>query len=141
MVNRMPVCSKVQGQEIDTKLKSYIIFRHRGICESSDCSFYIRSVTLTIPGKSINLYYILLLRLQAKLPTILVRHPQKVTVFLQHGVFSVSMADLTSVAKLIPDNAWCLVDSNQMLQGVPLSITETPSFILQAARSRIDHIQ
>ncbi|KAK0189693.1 hypothetical protein F5146DRAFT_635503 [Armillaria mellea] len=123
VVNRMPICSK--GRK-STQLKGYIVLRHRGI------------------GKSIFLYYIWLSRLQAKQakqPTILVRHPQKVTVFLQHGVFSVSMADLTSVAELIPDNTWCLIDSNQMLQGVPLSITETPFFILQAARSRIDHIQ
>ncbi|KAK0431669.1 hypothetical protein EV421DRAFT_1852854 [Armillaria borealis] len=130
-----------QGQEIDTKLKGYVVLGHRGIGELSECSFYIRPVTLTMPGKSIFLYYILLLRLQAKQPTILVRHPEKVTVFLQQGVFSVSMADFTSVAKLIPDTAWCLIDSNQMLQGVPLSITETPFFIVQAARARIDHLQ
>ncbi|KAK0236901.1 hypothetical protein EDD85DRAFT_591153 [Armillaria nabsnona] len=129
-----------QGQEIDTKLKGYIVLGHRGIGELSKCRFYIRPMILTIPGKSIFLYYVLLLRLQAKQPTILVRHPEKVTVFLQQGVFSVSMDDFTSVAKLIPDNAWCLVDSNQMLQGVPLSITEAPFFIVQAARARRDHL-
>ncbi|PBK71842.1 hypothetical protein ARMSODRAFT_1016834 [Armillaria solidipes] len=107
-----------QGQEIDTKLKGYVVLGHRGIGELSECSSYIRPVTPTMLGKSIFLYYILLLRLQAKQPTILVRHPEKVTVFLQQGVFSVSMADFTSVAKLIPDNAWCL-----------------------AARARIDHLQ
>ncbi len=129
-----------QGQEIDAKLKGYIVLGHRGIGELSKCRFYIRPMILTIPGKSIFLYYVLLLRLQAKQPTILVRHPEKVTVFLQQGVFSVSMGDFTSVAKLIPDNTWCLVDSNQMLQGVPLSITEAPFFIVQAARARRDHL-
>ncbi|KAK0463202.1 uncharacterized protein EV420DRAFT_1639354 [Desarmillaria tabescens] len=101
-----------RGQQIDTKLiRGYVVLGHRGI------------------GKTIFLYYILLLRLQANQPTIL------------QGVFSVSMADFMDVAKLIPDNAWCLVDSNETLQGVPLPITKSSFFIIQAARARKDHLQ
>ncbi len=91
-------------------------------------------------GKSIFLYYILLLRLQAKKPTILVLNPNVVTVFLQQGVFSVAIAHFNSVAMLIPDSAWCLVDSNQELKHPPQFIIQSPFFIVQAASPIKDHI-
>ncbi|PBK92689.1 hypothetical protein ARMGADRAFT_1080759 [Armillaria gallica] len=86
-------------QEVDSesalKAKGFVIMGHPGI------------------GKTIFLYYVLLLRLQASQPTILVTHPDKVTIFLRHGVFFVSMTDFEDVMHVIPTNAWCLVDANE----------------------------
>ncbi|PBK71844.1 hypothetical protein ARMSODRAFT_1002827 [Armillaria solidipes] len=109
-------------EEAESQLAGFIVLGHTGI------------------GKSIFLYYILLLRLQAKKPTILVLNPNVVTVFLQQGVFSVAIAHFDDVAMLIPDSTWCLVDSNQELKQPPQFAIQSPFFIVQAASPIKDHI-
>ncbi|KAK0431672.1 hypothetical protein EV421DRAFT_1926021 [Armillaria borealis] len=112
-----------QGVESTPKVKGFIITGHPGI------------------GKSIFLYYVLVLRLQASKPTILVTHPDKVTVFLRHGVYSILMTDFEEVIPAIPTTAWCLVDTNESLETVPAPISGTPFFILQAALPKRKHLQ
>ncbi|KAK0469959.1 uncharacterized protein EV420DRAFT_1497686 [Desarmillaria tabescens] len=104
------------------KVKGFIITGHPGI------------------GKTISLYYVFLLRLQASQPTILITHPDKVTIFLQQGIFSISMVDFEEVVNLIPISTWCLVDCNESLERVPEAIVKTPFFILQTA-SPSKHLQ
>ncbi|KAK0236900.1 hypothetical protein EDD85DRAFT_591136 [Armillaria nabsnona] len=106
-----------------SKVKGFIITGHPGI------------------GKTIFLYYVLLLRLQASQSTILITHPEKVIVFLKHGAFSISMADFEDAAQVIPTTAWCLVDANESLETVPETIFNTPFFILQAALPKRKHLQ
>ncbi|KAK0216048.1 hypothetical protein IW262DRAFT_1397581 [Armillaria fumosa] len=106
----------------ESRLAGFIILGHTGI------------------GKSIFLYYILLLRLQAKKPTILVLNPNVVTIFLQQGVFSVGIMHFNSVAMLIPSSAWCLVDSNGESTHPPQCIIYSPFFIVQAASPIKPHI-
>ncbi|KAK0200934.1 hypothetical protein DFS33DRAFT_1090415 [Desarmillaria ectypa] len=110
-------------KESAPKAKGFIIIGHPGI------------------GKSIFLFYVLLLRLQASKPTILVTHPDKVTLFLQHGIFSISMADFKAAVHIIPNTAWCLVGCNESLKTVPEAIFNTPFFILHAALPKRKHLQ
>ncbi|PBK71841.1 hypothetical protein ARMSODRAFT_1083199 [Armillaria solidipes] len=106
-----------------SKVKGFIITGHPGI------------------GKTIFLYYVLLLRLQASQPTILITHPERVIVFLRRGPFSISMADFEDAMQVIPTTAWCLVDANESLETVPETIINTPFFILQAALPKRKHLQ
>ncbi|KAK0236904.1 hypothetical protein EDD85DRAFT_591180 [Armillaria nabsnona] len=76
-----------QGVESTPKVKGFIITGHPGI------------------GKSIFLCYVLVLRLQASKPTILVTHPDKVTAFLRQGVYSILMTDFEEVIPAIPATA------------------------------------
>ncbi|KAK0216046.1 hypothetical protein IW262DRAFT_1464536 [Armillaria fumosa] len=75
-------------------------------------------------GKTIFLYYVLLLRLQASQPTILVTHPERVDAMY-----------------IVPATAWCLVDTNESLETVPAPISNAPFFILQAASPKAKHFQ
>ncbi|KAK0463204.1 uncharacterized protein EV420DRAFT_1160643 [Desarmillaria tabescens] len=113
----------LEYKESAPKVKGFIITGHPGI------------------GKSIFLYYVLLLRLQASKPTILVTHPEKVTVFLRRGVFSISMADFEDVIQVIPATAWCLVDTSESLKTVPAAIYNTPFFVLQATAPKRKHLE
>ncbi|KAK0463205.1 uncharacterized protein EV420DRAFT_1160619 [Desarmillaria tabescens] len=110
-------------EDLESRLAGFMILGHPGI------------------GKTIFLYYILLLRLQAKQPTILVTRPNSVTLFLEQGVFSVAIEHFTIISKLIPASAWCLVDSSDELKAPPpFSIIQSSFFIVQVTSARYSRI-
>ncbi|KAF8643358.1 hypothetical protein AX16_009086 [Volvariella volvacea WC 439] len=67
---------------------------------------------LIFEGKSIFLYYILLLRLQAQKPTVLVNNINYITVFASEGAFEMEIGHIHNLALFLPPTTWCLVDLN-----------------------------
>ncbi|KAF8644886.1 hypothetical protein AX16_008215, partial [Volvariella volvacea WC 439] len=69
-------------------------------------------------GKTTFLFFILLLRLHAKMPTLLMIEPDTVTLFLSGGVFDLPLTYLSLADRIIPQDVWCLV-SNRLVDDVP----------------------
>ncbi|KAF8643030.1 hypothetical protein AX16_009274 [Volvariella volvacea WC 439] len=87
-------------------------------------------------GKTIFLFYTLLLRLHAKKPTLLVMDPHTVTLFLSGGAFNLPLTAISVASPIVPRDTWCLVDSISDIEDVPGVIVRQDLFTIQAASPR-----
>ena len=97
-------------------------------------------------GKTVWLNVVLILRLQAGLPTIYQSHPDRLYFFSKEGVFKCNCSpghipNPCEFRRRIPESTWCLIDCNQDLVGVPMFIQQLRLFIVQASSLRSDHLK
>ncbi|THV07168.1 hypothetical protein K435DRAFT_742812 [Dendrothele bispora CBS 962.96] len=108
----------------------------------SDRSFFIVLGTPGI-GKSLFLYYVLVERLLAGLPTCFQTSPGFYTFWCEEGVFRIPLDDRfrRQVVMAIPDDAWFLVDSNEMYPTPHGMLKDVKACVVQAASPRDNHIR
>jgi hypothetical protein len=90
------------------------------------------------------LYVLLVLRLQAGLPTIYQSRNTHLYYFTQDGVFELNLTGYfiaTRFRSQIPRSTWCLIDSNQDLSTVPVFIQDLNLFIVQSSSPRQDRLE
>ncbi|KAF8221560.1 hypothetical protein L208DRAFT_1414824 [Tricholoma matsutake] len=89
-------------------------------------------------GKTAFLYVLLVLRLQARLPTIYQSRDTYLYYFADNGVFRIHLPGLvaTNFKSQFYPSTWCLIDSNQSLDTVPVFIQDLDLFIVQASSPR-----
>jgi hypothetical protein len=79
----------------------------------------------------------LVLRLQARLPTIYQSRDTHLYYFAEDGVYLINLIPSPIATNAQFDSStWCLVDSNQSLDTVPVFIQDLDLFIVQASQSR-----
>lgn len=80
----------------------------------------------------------LVLRLQAGLPTVYQSNTDFMYLFDEGGVFECSCAGAKpeEFRESISESTWCLIDSNRNLPDVPTFITGLKRFIVQASSPR-----
>ncbi|THU85816.1 hypothetical protein K435DRAFT_378692 [Dendrothele bispora CBS 962.96] len=93
-------------------------------------------------GKSLFLYYILVERLLAGLPTCFQTLPGFFTFWCEEGVFRIPLdeKDPYPTGLAIPADAWFLVDSNDMYPIPDDILQDVKACVVQAAPPRDDHI-
>ncbi|THU84551.1 hypothetical protein K435DRAFT_400571 [Dendrothele bispora CBS 962.96] len=94
-------------------------------------------------GKSLFLYYILVERLRAGLPTCFQTVPGSFTFWCEDGVFEIPLGEsrLARVGEAIPTDAWFLVDSSEAYPTPDGSLKNIFVCIVQAASPRADHLR
>ncbi|KAG7094716.1 hypothetical protein E1B28_005536 [Marasmius oreades] len=90
-------------------------------------------------GKSCFLYYVLVERLLANLPTCFQTHPNDFTYWCDKGVFQCTM-ERVRLGFVIPSDVWFLVDSNQKVKAPRAGILNTYARVIQAASPRKDRL-
>ncbi|KAF8505363.1 hypothetical protein BU17DRAFT_101046 [Hysterangium stoloniferum] len=117
-----PFSGEMSSHTTATELKGAVIVGHPGI------------------GKSVFIFVFLVLRLQARLPTIYQTEPNSAIFFTDSGVFEIKhpprdrlLSDIDCHRHRIPPLTWCLVDSTGSFEQIPSFITNLPCFIIQAA--------
>ncbi|KAG7086736.1 hypothetical protein E1B28_002669 [Marasmius oreades] len=86
-------------------------------------------------GKSSFLYYVLVERLLANLPTCFQTEPDVFTYWCDKGVFRCKL-ERTETGFLIPSRVWFLVDSNKKIEEPDTKILNTHARVIQAASPR-----
>ena len=87
-------------------------------------------------GKTVLLYVLLVLRLQAQLPTIYQSRDSHLYYFADDGVYLINLTPSTIATNFksqFHKSTWCLIDSNQSLDIVPVFIQDLDLFIVQAS--------
>lgn len=90
-------------------------------------------------GKTVFLYVLLVLRLQARLPTIYQSRDSHLYYFADNGVFLIHLIPgliAINFKSQFSPSTWCLIDSNQSLDTVPVFIQDLDLFIVQASSPR-----
>jgi hypothetical protein len=90
-------------------------------------------------GKTVFLYVLLVLRLQAQLPTIYQSRSSHLYYFAKDGVYLIHLTPsliATSLKSQFHKSTWCLIDSNQSLDTVPMFVQDLDLFIIQASSPR-----
>jgi hypothetical protein len=90
-------------------------------------------------GKTAFLYVLLVLRLQAQLPTIYQSRDSHFYYFADDGVYLINSKSnpiATNYKSQFHKSTWCLIDSNQSLNIVPVFIQDLNLFIVQASSPR-----
>ena len=85
------------------------------------------------------LYVLLVLRLQAQLPTIYQSRASHLYYFADDGVYLIKLIPSlisTNFKSQFHKSTWCLIDSNQSLDVVPVFIQDQDLFIVQASSPR-----
>jgi hypothetical protein len=83
------------------------------------------------------LYVLLVLRLQAQLPTIYQSRASHLYYFADDGVYLINLTpSLIATNFKFHKSTWCLIDSNLSLDTVPVFIQDLDLFIVQASSSR-----
>ena len=105
---------------------------------SKAVSYHIIATLSLIVGKTAFLYVLLVLRLQARLPTIYQSRKTHLYYFADNGVFQIHLPGLvaTDFKSQLHPSTWCLIDSNQSLDAVPVFIQDLDLFIVQASSPR-----
>ncbi|KAG7088594.1 hypothetical protein E1B28_012569 [Marasmius oreades] len=88
-------------------------------------------------GKSYFLYYVLVERLLARLPTCLQTEPDY---FIYWHAMGLSRISMTEFGEILPDNVWFLVDSNQDNVYPRDKILHSGARTLQATPSRANRL-
>jgi hypothetical protein len=126
-------------------MSGFILIGHPGIGEYHNLNLSLK-IEICFAGKSVWLVFMLILRLQAGLPTIYQSTSDRMYLFNDCGVFefpcnSRGNPDWTEIYEnfeVDPLTTWALIDSNQDLVQVPLSY-QNRFFIVQATSPREDH--
>ena len=87
-------------------------------------------------GKTVLLNVLLVLRLQARLPTIYQSRGSHLYYFADDGVYVISLTPsliATNFSSQFHKSTWCLIDSNQSIDTVPVFIQDLDLFIVQAS--------
>ncbi|THU81861.1 hypothetical protein K435DRAFT_784857 [Dendrothele bispora CBS 962.96] len=94
-------------------------------------------------GKSLFLYYILVERLLAGLPTCFQTVPDFFTFWSEEGVFQIPLEArrLDHVQVAIPADAWFLVDSNEKYPTPDGILKDIDACVVQAAPTRSEHLR
>ncbi|KAF8634335.1 hypothetical protein AX17_004213 [Amanita inopinata Kibby_2008] len=90
-------------------------------------------------GKTAFLYVLLVLRLQARLPTIYLSRPSYLYYFANNGVYLFNLTPYPIAGTFeswFHKSTWCLIDSNWSLDTVPGPILDLNLFIVQASSPR-----
>ena len=90
-------------------------------------------------GKTVLLYVLLVLRLQARLPTIYQSRDTHLYYFADDGVYLINLTPspiATNFKSQFHKSTWCLIDLNQSLDTVPVFIQDLALFIVQASSPR-----
>ncbi|KIL65205.1 hypothetical protein M378DRAFT_162471 [Amanita muscaria Koide BX008] len=90
-------------------------------------------------GKTVLLYVLLVLRLQARLPTIYQSRKDHLYYFANDGVFKIDLTRgliATDFKSQFDRSTWCLIDSNQSLDTVPGFIQDLDLFMVHASSPR-----
>ena len=96
---------------------------------------YTRSKADITLGKSVLLRILLVLRLQAKLPTIFQCDPHLAYYFTATGVWSIDRGDIKAAKKSTPQ-VWALIDSSKQLTTVDEVYYNSSIFIVQTPSPR-----
>ncbi len=100
--------------------------------------YHIIATSSNSVGKTVLLYVLLVLRLQAQLPTIYQSRDTHLYYFADDGVYLVKLTPgfvATDFKSQFHKSTWCLIDSNQSLDTVPVFIQDLGLFIVQASES------
>jgi hypothetical protein len=106
---------------------------------SEAVSYHIIATSSISVGKTALLYVLLVLRLQAQLPTIYQSRDSHLYYFADDGVSLINLASspiATNFKSQFHQSTWCLIDSNQNLDTVPVFIQDLDLFIVQASSPR-----
>jgi len=90
-------------------------------------------------GKTALLYVLLVLRLRAQLPTIYQSRDSHLYYFADDGVSLINLTPspiASNFKSRFHRSTWCLIDSNQSLDTVPVFIQDLDLFIVQASSPR-----
>ncbi|KAK7447717.1 hypothetical protein VKT23_013973 [Stygiomarasmius scandens] len=99
---------------------------------------------VAVIGKSLFLYYILVERLLARLPTCFQTVPAFFSYWCEEGVFRIPLPvgeEGVEIRDAIPTNAWFLVDSNDSLPTPGAMLKRVNACVVQAASPRVEHLQ
>jgi len=91
-------------------------------------------------GKTAFLYVLLVLRLQAQLPTIYQSRDTYLYYFANDGVYRINLIP-SPIDAQFHESTWCLIDSNQSLGTVPVFIQDLGLFIVQASSLSPGHLK
>ncbi|KAE9386750.1 hypothetical protein BT96DRAFT_509722 [Gymnopus androsaceus JB14] len=93
-------------------------------------------------GKSPFLNYIWNLRCHLNLPTLYIPANSTSWAWKENKLFRVQLSscETEDLDEFLPENTWCLVDSNQQVGDVPKKIYNTLRFIIQASLPRRDQL-
>jgi hypothetical protein len=106
---------------------------------SEAVSYHIIATSSINVGKTALLYVLLVLRLQAQLPTIYQSRDSHLHYFADDGVYLIDLTPkpiATNFKSQFDKSTWCLIDSNQSLDTVPVFIQDLDLFIVQASSPR-----
>ena len=124
-------------------IRGLLILGNPGIGgQSSSFSYY--SPSYLIVGKTVFLFVLLVLRLQARLTTIYQSRNSHLYYFADNGVFLINLIPeliATEFKSQFHPSTWCLIDSNQSLDTVPVFIQDLNLFIVQASSPRPHHFK
>ena len=115
---------------------SYLVTQ---VLVSEVVSYHIIATSSISIGKTALLYVLLVLRLQARLPTIYQSRQGHLYYFADDGVYVINFTPssiATDVKSQFHKSTWCLIDSNQSLDTVPVFIQDLGLFIVQASSPR-----
>ena len=106
-------------------------------CPSVETNLPLNYMVLEAPpivGKSVFLYVLLVLRLQARLPTIYQSRDSHLYYFADNGVFLIltQVLNTRTLGSQLHPSTWCLIDSDS-LGTVPVFIRDLRLFIVQAS--------
>jgi len=105
---------------------------------SEAVSYHITATSSISVGKTVLLCVLLVLRLQAQLPTIYQSRASHLYYFADDGVYLINLTPSSIATNFKPQfhkSTWCLIDSNQSLDTVPVFIQDLDLFIVQASES------
>ena len=103
---------------------------------SEAVSYHIMATSSISLGKTVFLYVLLVLRLQAQHPTIYQSRDTHLYYFADDGVYLINLTlrpIATNFGSQFHKSTWCLIDSNQSLDTVPVFIQDLDLFIVQAS--------
>ena len=106
--------------------------------------FHFIAASSLIVGKTVFLFVLLVLRLQARLTTIYQSRNSHLYYFADNGVFLINLIPepiATNFKSQFHPSTWCLIDSNQSLDTVPVFIQDLNLFIVQASSPRPHHFK
>ena len=103
---------------------------------SEAVSYHIIATSSISVGKTALLYVLLVLRLQAQLPTIYQSRDSHLYYFADDGVYLIILIPrliATDFKSQYHKSTWCLIDSNQSIDTVPMFIQDLDLFTVQAS--------
>ena len=97
----------------------------------------------SVSGKTRFLCLLFYLRVAANLPTLYMSQGDNAIVYKDSGFGWLQPPNLNwmSLKDNMPENTWCLVDSNKSLNRVPPAVIQSGLFIIQAASPREDRMK
>jgi hypothetical protein len=101
------------------------------------------NANIVLTGKTIFLYYVLVMRLIARLPTVWVDEEDSMVYFHQDGVHLITLAENMQEERppWFDHNAWKLLDATISFARIPTWVTIYPGFTVQASLPYREHFK